>query len=299
MHCNAIHILISRISHNQDDEGEVVEVELPALAVRGAAKLPFLPPRPLHHVLLDATFPISLNSLWTYLLSGSSDELASFHRTLGDLDVTLTPWRKRPDNRRTRTIRFTTPLNKPLGPKQALNREEMVVEFISANAFVLRTTADSKGVPFASAFENHVLWVAHEQGAAITRLTITGECIFTTPVWGPLRGTINKESIRGMQRAYKTLETILGDTFGILSSLTPDSGYTTSTTSGKATTSLTSVAGDKTSLSDDQAGALFPGQPQFNPAMLIVVIAMIVLMWRMAMLNSVTMHILKKATTGG
>lgn len=264
------------------DEGEVISVELPALAGRGP-NLPFTPPRPLHNVLMDATFPISINSLWTFLMSGNSTELVEFHRSIGDIELSLSPWKRRANGARVRVLNFTTPLKNPLGPKKAYNREELTVTFINPRAFVVTTVANSKGVPFASNFQNHVQWVAYEQGAAITRVCVTGECRFTSPVWGPLKGTINKESIKGMERAYRILETSLAGNFGILRSATPGSTAVVA----EPTAAVVSRPRDT---SDSGGLATFFQTSQSNPAVLVVLVAMFVIMWKMALLNTFTMQ---------
>lgn len=273
---------VEEADREEEDEGEVIDVELPALAGRGPT-LPFTPPRPLHNVLLDATFPISINSLWTFLLSGNSTELVEFHRSIGDIELSLSPWRKRANGSRVRILNFTTPLKNPLGPKRAFNREELTVTFISPRAFVLTAVANSKGVPFASNFQNHVQWVAYEEGAAITRVCITGECRFLTPIWGPLKGTINRESIKGMERAYRILETTLADNFGILRSETP----------GSTAVVVEPTAAVISKPRDTGLAGLFQTS-QSNPAVLIVLVAMFVIMWRMALLNTLTMQVFQR-----
>jgi VAD1 Analog of StAR-related lipid transfer domain len=254
-------------------------------------------PRPLHTVLLEATFPCSLNILWTYLLSGNSSELAEFHRNLGDVDITLSPWRKHSSSgQRTRVIQFIVPLKNPLGPKQASNREELTISHLEARTFIINATATSTGVPFATAFENHVQWIAKEERPGVTRLSITGECKFKAPVWGPLKGTINSESIKGMSRAYLTLESMLATKFGISSSLTPNS--TAKSLIPGATDIATTMNGLNLPNTTDNEGFLsFLQSPQSNPAVLIALIAMFIILWRMALLNAMTLHMFQRLAT--
>jgi hypothetical protein len=281
----------------QEEEGEIINVELPAFS-RGP-KLPFTVPRPLHTVLLEATFPCSLNNLWTYLLSGKSSELAELHRNLGDVDIMLSPWRKAPSSgQRTRVIHFSVPLKNPLGPKKAGNREELTISRLEARSFVITAVATSTGVPFANAFENSVQWVAKEDRPGVTRLSITGECTFKTPVWGPLKGTIGSESIKGMSRAYRTLEDMLATKFGILSSLTPNSSAARMLIPGAADTTITDTdLGLPNSDVGNEGFMSFLQSPQSNPAVLIALIAMFIILWRMALLNTITLHMFQKLAT--
>ena len=232
---------------------------------------------------------MSIQTLWSYLLSGNSKELEEFHSALGDVEISLSPWKQRSNGDKIRIIEFTTPLKNPMGPKKALNREELRVITIESSAFVLKTTATSKGVPFANAFENHVQWVAQKIGNN-TRLLITGECKFTTPVWGPLKGTINKESVNGMGRAYRILESLLAAKFGIVSSATPGSIAVV----GGSSTVETGVAAVESSSGGVSSGSLSFLQSPTNPAVLIMVLAMFIILWRMAMMNTMTMQVIKR-----
>ena len=173
----------------------MVQVDVPAKAPRGVA-LPFAPPRPLRTTLLQATFPVPLARLWAHLMGGSSDGLVAFHTQLGEREIVLTPWRKSPDGRPTRLLRYVTPLSNPLGPSQCTNRERITAVHVGATAFVVSASCTSQGVPFAGKFANAVQWVAVADGPYATRLHITGECKFSAPVWGPLKGTISGESIK-------------------------------------------------------------------------------------------------------
>lgn len=283
----------------EEEEGEIISVELPAFVSRGP-KLPFTAPRPLHTVLLEATFPCALSNLWNYLLSGKSSELAEFHRTLGDIDIVLSPWRKRASSgQRTRVIQFSVPLKSPLGPKQAVNREELTIAHLEARSFVINAVATSTGVPFANAFENHVQWVAKEERPGVTRLSITGECTFKAPVWGPLKGTISSESIKGMSRAYCTLEGMLATKFGIITSLTPNSAAKMLIPGASDTTSSTNDLLLPNGDAGNEGLLSFLQSPQSNPAVLIALIAMFIILWRMALLNTMTLHMLQRLATKG
>lgn len=177
------------------DAGEVVQVELPAKPPRGP-QLPFTPPRPLRSTLLQATFPVSIQTLWNHLMANDSEALVKFHKQLGEQGVSLGPWRQKPGGQRARILRFTTPLSNPVGPKKCSNTETLIATHTTATAFVITVSCTSEGVPFSSCFENHVLWVATAEGPNKTTLHISGECKFTKTVWGPLRGTISSESIK-------------------------------------------------------------------------------------------------------
>ena len=277
----------------------MIQVNFPA-ANRGGPTLPFLPPRPLHTVLMDATFPVPIATLWSHLLSGDSNQLADFHLALGDVDVSLTPWKShRATGKRARVILFTVPLKNPLGPKQALNREELTIAHLSPRAFVLNAIATSTGVPFASAFENHVLWVVQQESPTTTRVTVTGDIVFTGSVFGLIKGTIQKESIKGMRRAYVTLESLLTTKFGILRTATPESmvGALATTTTQIIATGVSSSGGGLGFGGEAPENSVlsFLHSSQSNPAVLIMMVAMIVVIWRMAFLNTLTGQVFQRA----
>jgi hypothetical protein len=273
------------VTDRQPDEDEVgvpVSVELPRPTTSLGPQLPFTPPRPFRHSLLDATFSVSLTELWAYLMSGAGIGLFDFHTNLGEQDVILSQWHQRSDGSRTRVVRFTTPLNNPLGPRQALNKEVLTPEYLGSDAWVVRTVCTSEGVPFASSFINTVQWVATAEGTHATRLHITGDCKFVAPVWGPLKGTIRRESIRGMSRAYKTLKTSLVDRFGVVE---PSHMQTHAVHAGSETSS--------------GLVALMQSHQGMNPAVIVAFVAMFFILWRMALLDAVGMQVMKRLAVAG
>ena len=97
-------------------------------------------------------------------------------------------------------LSYTTPLRNPLGPRQAVNREVMEAALLGPDSFVVRTRCVTAGVPFSANFANYVQWVASAEGPGATRLSVSGGCKFHAPVWGPVRGQIERESakVRGV-----------------------------------------------------------------------------------------------------
>eukprot|EP00887_Chlorella_sp_A99_P002900 scaffold6.g2900.t1 len=188
----------------EEEEGTPVAVDLPASA-RGP---PFAPPPPLAMPLLDVELSVPLAALWRAAFAGGSRLLEEFHAGEGDRDIQYGPWLQK-DGRRWRVLSYTTPLNKPLGPRQAFNREVMEVVDLGPSAFLLRTRCTSSGVPFSSNFANVIEWAAVATGVGTARLTVTGECRFHNPVWGPIKGQIHRESSKGMAKAYAHLAALL------------------------------------------------------------------------------------------
>lgn len=233
---------------------------------------------------MDITLKTTVQTFWTDMLTSASDQLASFHEKLGEKDIYLGSWREQIDGSRTRLLRFTTPLKNPLGPKQAFNNEHFTLEDMSATGFIVSAHCTSEGVPFANSFCNNVLWVATEVGPQTTRVIISGECNFTGSVFGPLKGTISRESIKGMSKAYQVMHSILANKYGCIEQ------DNTQVLEKKKTTML--------------SGDIFPGgggminalsnSAQTNPAVLVIVLATFLLIWRMAMLNTFYLQLAKQ-----
>lgn len=274
-----------------EDVGEAIEIEFPPKPRSLTARLPFVAPPPLKITLMSATFPLSVAELWSHIMSGSSEELAEFHRTgLGELNVSLSTWRRREDGSRCRVLRFTTPLHNPLGPREAFNCEVFTLHHLSHDAWVVKTQCNSKGVPFANSFANHVQWVATAEGPKTTRLHVTGDCKFKTGVWGPLKGTIARESFKGMSKAYKTLLASLSERFGVMEASTQDSLDTPSQ-------SAVMRSNQNPIRPAAESFLALLNSPQTNPAVVVVMIAMFVLMWRMALLNSIALQAFHRIAT--
>lgn len=284
------------------EEGEEVDLELPACSKAAG----FAAPPPLKATLLDVTMPLSLAAVWLALFRGSSSLLADFHQQLGDLAVTISAWRRQQDGSPPRRLlKYTTPLSNRLGPRQAFNTEVLEATSLSHAGFSLSARCTSEGVPFASCFANHVQWVATPQGTHSCRLVITGECRFHSPVWGPLKGQIERESQKGMAKAYRTLLRMLERQYGGMENTQQPAS------SGKATGSGSSRAGAKAGAAAGKAGALAVGadgtaagqtgaaeqaaaggeglnisallqSPQTNAAAFLAMIVVMVIVWRLA-----------------
>ncbi|KAL4457399.1 hypothetical protein ABPG75_012264 [Micractinium tetrahymenae] len=281
----------------EQDEGEEVDLELPA----GGKGAGFTPPPPLKATLLDVTLPLSLAAVWLALFRGSSAMLADFHQQLGDLAVTISPWHRQKDGSPPRRLlKYTTPLTNRLGPRQALNTEVLEAASLSPSGFSLSAKCTSEGVPFASSFANHVQWVATPHGTHLCRLVITGECRFHSPVWGPLKGQIERESLKGMAKAYRTLVCMLERQYGGVETVQPAGGKAAGSSSSKgaaAAGTAGTVAVDADGSAAGQAGAAEQAagageglnisallqSPQTNAAAFLAIIIVMLVVWRLAM----------------
>ncbi|PSC69072.1 GRAM domain-containing 1B-like [Micractinium conductrix] len=283
------------------DEGEEVDVELPAAPK--VLQLPFPEPASLKAVLLDVTVPLSLAALWLALFSNSASLFEDFHRHLGDLDVAVSGWRQKEGGKR-RVLRYTTPLRNPLGPRQARNTEVVEAGHLGAFGFFLRARCASEGVPFAAAFANHVQWVATAEGPHTCRLVVTGECHFHSPVWGPLKGQIERESVKGMAKAYRTLLRLLERQYGAAETAPAGSSRGSSSTQAAAAAQRGKLGGrplavgaDGTAAGQAAAAAAAGGggeglnvsallqNPQTNAAAFLAIVVVMVLIWRLAFLQ--------------
>jgi hypothetical protein len=287
-------------------------VELPR---RRGPVLPFAPPPPLRTTLLHATFRVPVAELWSHLFSNSSAALVAFHERLGDTGAGLTPWRQAAaggGGPPVRVLRFSTPVRNPMVSSPVSNREELTAARLAAGGFVVDAACTSAGAPFAASFVNRLQWAAAAEGGG-TRLRVTGECNFVTPVWGPIKGTIERESIKvgaglvgggggvgscgrqcgspaqqaaheccfatpstavqGMTRAYAMLHSILAQRFGLLE-----------------------AAGQPAAPPSAARPPLFDfarGQ-QMTPAVVAAFFAVVVLLWRMVLLDALALQALRR-----
>jgi len=169
------------------------------------------PPQQLSTTLINLRLPMNTSKLWTALFSNSTSLLADFHKSLGDQNIKLSSWmQSKKDNTKFRSLSYITPLHNPLGPKQAFNKEQFTILSLGqANSFVLQTKCVTKGVPFSADFANYIQWTATPDGPTSTILKATAECRFHNQVWGPLKGKVKKESVKGIVKAYKKLQEML------------------------------------------------------------------------------------------
>lgn len=289
------------------EDGEDVEVELPAPS-KGGHPASFEEPLPLKAVLLDVTLPMPLAALWLALFHGSSALLSDFHQQLGDLAVSVSPWREKDDGMPRRVLKYTTPLNNRLGPRQACNTEVLEAAELAACGFWLRACATSEGVPFSTCFANHIQWVAVPHGTHSSRLVVSGECRFHSPVWGPLKGQIERESIKGMSKAYRTLLRMLEQRYGAVQSAAQAGSSSRGKPAGLAGAGLPSgklagrpvVVGADTTAAGQAGGAdgaapegfnisALLQNPQTNAAAFLALMVVMLLVWRLAFMHQASM----------
>ena len=257
------------------ESGKIIEIGFP----KGRApKLPYKRPEAKRVVLLDIVLETSLREFWNDIMSSSSDVFATFHKNMGEKDIYLGSWREQADGSKTRLLKFTTPLKNPLGPKQAFNYETFKLVDISPNGFVVEVKCITAGVPFSSNFENDLQWVASQEDNGHTRLVITGECNFTSPIFGPLKSTISRESINGMARAYKIFKGMVTNKYGEHveeESLVPSYDTLDALTKSSYMAGITNAA-------------------QTNPAVLVVILSTFIIIWRIMMTNTLYHALLRK-----
>ena len=262
----------------EEKRGVPITVELPRQEA-SLSSVSLTLPAPLSHTLLDVALKVPVVQLWEYLMSGGSGGLVEFHRSLGEFNISISTWRKMRNGDRCRVLRFTTPLKNRLGPRQARNKEIFTVVHLQSDAWIVRSRCISEGVPFSSKFANNLQWVATSLDSSTTRLQITGACKFEPGVWGPLKGTISRESVLGMSRSYKTLRQVLQTKYGI---------DETSIQPGIATKDI-----EKSNMI-----GLLQSPQAANPAIIVAVLAMIFIVWRMALMDAFVLHIMRKIATG-
>jgi len=195
---------------------------------------------------------------------------------MDDRHIYLGSWREQEDGSRTRLLKFIKPLKNPLGPRQALNYESFMLVDMSPNGFIVEAICTTKGVPFSDSFENHLQWAVSHEDARLTRVVISGECNFTARVLGPLKGTISRESIKGMGYAYKTFGEILSEKYGIHVVEQDD----------KEEESLT--------LTRPSHFSGLAHAAQTNPAVLVALLATMIILWRIIMTQTIYHAMLRR-----
>lgn len=256
------------------ETGKVVEISFSKGKI---PKLPYKSPEKKRTVLLDVVVKTSVREFWNDMLSSSSTILKDFHAQMNDKNIYLGSWREQEDGSKTRLLKFIKPLKNPLGPKQAFNYESFRLVDMSPNGFVVEAVCSTEGVPFSSSFENHLQWAVSHEDAHLTRVIISGECNFTARVIGPLRGTISRESIKGMGHAYDTFGKILSEKYG-----------------------LHKVEHDKEeesvgeSLSQSFHFSGLSNAAQTNPAVLVALLATMIILWRIIMTQTIYHAMLRR-----
>lgn len=171
--------------------------------------------------------PTTVPLFWKAIFQNDSNVFQRYHASMGDKEIKVGPWRekteKAPDGRgrdlkvHRRRLSFVKPLKNPLGPRQAANKETFRVIDLTPNGFTCECICKTSGVPFATSFQNELLWVGYQVDDNAMRLIVSGECRFTEPVFGMLKNTIAKESVKGMKTAYDThFREIVRQQFGIM-----------------------------------------------------------------------------------
>lgn len=262
---------------SHEETGKVVEI---GFSKGKAPKLPYKSPEKKRTVLLDVVVKTSIREFWNDMLSSSSTMLKDFHARMNDKDIYLGSWREQVDGSKTRLLKFIKPLKNPLGPKQAFNYESFNLVDMSSNGFVVEAVCSTEGVPFSSSFENHLQWAVSYEDARLTRVIISGECNFTARVLGPLKGTISRESIKGMGHAYDTFGKILSEKYGLEQTL-PDDDEEEEESLGKPLTQSFQFSG-------------LAHTAQTNPAVLVALLATMIILWRIIMTQTIYHAMLRR-----
>ena len=256
--------------------GQIVNVLLQPRKRSAAPRLPYKPPEPRSTLLLDILVPTTVDQFWKNIFQGDSNALDRYHRSMGDKEVYVGPWRQKEGVRR-RRVSFIKPLRNPLGPRQATNQETFTITDMSPNGFTCSCVCKTSGVPFSSSFQNELTWVGYQVEDNVMRLIVSGECKFTEAVFGPLRGTISRESVSGMKKAYdQFFRQIVRDEFGILEDEHEDKKRGTLSTQRGMTDGVVNLA-------------------QANPAVLVALLATIVIIMRIITTRSLYSQLLNKA----
>lgn len=246
-----------------------------------APNLPYKVPERKRTVLLDVLVKTSVRQFWNDMLSSSSTMLADFHSRMDDRDIYLGSWREQENGSKTRLLKFVKPLKNPLGPRQALNYESFRLVDMSLNGFVVDAICSTEGVPFSNSFQNHLQWAVSREDGSLTRVVISGECTFIGPVIGPLKGTIARESIKGMGHAYTTFQKLLSEKYGL---------------------HVVEEEEEKTSMYEDSFENMCKSSymsslahsAQTNPAALVALLATFIILWRIIMTNTIYHAILRR-----
>jgi hypothetical protein len=270
---------------DEDEEtslGQIVNPVVPGSRKTAAPRLPYKLPESKATVLLDVMIPTSIERFWKVVFQNDSNVFEQYHAGMGDRDVYVGPWRqKKADGgngmiRRRRTS-FVKPLKNPLGPRQAANQETFTIVDLSPAGFTCSCVCKTQGVPFSNSFQNELMWVGYQVEDNTMRLIVSGECVFTESVFGVLKGTIARESVSGMKKAYDTFfRRIIADQFGILEG------------EERQQKNLANVSG-KAGITDG-----FMNLAQTNPAVLVALLATLIIMMRMVTTQSLYHQLLRK-----
>ena len=253
-----------------------------------APRLPYKVARGKSTILLDILIPTTVPEFWKAIFHGDSDAFERYHRSMGDKDIYVGPWREKiersapgapggDEKMQRRRVSFIKPLKNPLGPRQAANQETFRIIDLTPHGFTCECICKTSGVPFSNSFQNELLWVGYQVEDKVMRLIVSGECRFTDSVFGMLKNTIARESVNGMKSAYSNFfRKIVQEAFGIIES-EPEEKMRSS-----------SVA--KAGMADSAINLVTT-----NPAVMVALLATIIIIMRMIMQQSLYSQLLRKA----
>jgi len=277
----------------EDDEaaslGSICSVTGPVGKKQARPSLPYKVPAGKATVLLDVMIPTTVAAFWKAIFQNDSDAFERYHASMGDRDIYVGSWREKEeetnaeaeggsDMLRRRRVSFIKPLKNPLGPRQAANQETFRLVDLSPNGFTVECVCRTSGVPFASSFQNELLWVGYQVEDNVMRLIVSGECRFTESVFGMLKGTIVRESVQGMRNAYnKYFREVVREAFGVIEE-------------EEGEDKKGGLVGAKGGLTDGVMNLAAT-----NPALFVALLAAIVIIMRMITQQQLYTHLLRKA----
>mmetsp|Transcript_23377 Transcript_23377/g.30528 ORF Transcript_23377/g.30528 Transcript_23377/m.30528 type:complete len:671 (+) Transcript_23377:168-2180(+) len=113
----------------------------------------------------------------TFLADSATFSLADFHRKNGDWDVEMTAWANQEEGV-TRTLKFCTPINAPIGPSSTLTTKKAKLRFFEGAGILMESILNFADIPNAdcfSVFERWIILPDEAQGVGAS-VAITFQC---------------------------------------------------------------------------------------------------------------------------
>jgi VAD1 Analog of StAR-related lipid transfer domain len=112
-----------------------------------------------------------------------------------------------------RDVVYDMPLKSRLGPSHAHNVVSQTLRTFHGAGWSVHESAVTPNVPLGATFVTRINYEARQLGANVTELHVSGELVFKSGAFGPLRGTIAAAWHKGTAKTYGVTRALLLEAF--------------------------------------------------------------------------------------
>eukprot|EP01135_Chromosphaera_perkinsii_P011092 Nk52_evm1s2340 gene=Nk52_evmTU1s2340 len=162
------------------------------------------PDGPLPVEVACETFPCSISKLHSLLYSENSACMSDVFQRRRLTDIEVGPWEQNEENKKSRKVSYTIPLDGPIGPKSASNQETQTFTYEQPkHYFVIDNVASTPNVPYGTYFETRVRNELMYLSPKSTKYRITSKIVWNKSTM--MKGTIEKAGHKGMKESMEHL----------------------------------------------------------------------------------------------